>query len=114
MQNDYESEIRIMNTNKKTQLVWDPKITRKLLKLNDEFRFCPFCGAPIEENCECHKNFIVDYKPYKNSDGTVEPNRSVAVFHNNKKFQEDNSKLIEEIKAKKEAEEPTHISVDLD
>ena len=52
-----------MKTNKKTQLVWDPKIVRRLLKLNDEFRFCPSCGKPIEEDCECHKNFIVDYKP---------------------------------------------------
>lgn len=90
---------------KKTQLVWDPKITRKLLKLNGEIKFCPFCGKPIEENCECHKNFIVDYKPYKTSDGVIEPNRSVAVFQNNKKFQEDNAQIIEEIKAKKEAEE---------
>ena len=103
-----------MKTNKKTQLVWDPKIVRKLLKLNDEIRFCPFCGKSIEENCECHKNFIVDYKPYKNSDGVVEPNRSVAVFHNNKKFQEDNNKLIEEVKAKKEAEESEQLSIDFD
>ena len=95
-----------MKTNKKTQLVWDPKITRKLLKLNDEIRFCPSCGKPIEANCDCHKNFIVDYKPYKNSDGVVEPNRSVAVFQNNERFQEDNAKLIEEMKNKKETEEP--------
>ena len=114
MQNDYEREIRIMKTNKKTQLVWDPKIVRKLLKLNDEFRFCPSCGKPIEEGCECHKNFIVDYKPYKSSDGIVEPNRSVAVFQNNKKFQEDNAKLIEEMKAKKEGEEPEQLVIDLD
>ena len=103
-----------MKTNKKTQLVWDPKIVRKLLKLNDEFRFCPSCGKSIDENCPCHKNFIVDYKPYKNSDGIVEPNRSVAVFHNNKNFQEDNARLIDEIKAKKEAEESEQLSVDLD
>ena len=103
-----------MKTNKKTQLVWDPKITRKLLKMNDEFRFCPFCGKPISEDCECHKNFIVDYKPYKNSDGVIEPNRSVAVFQNNRKFQEDNNQLIEEAKAKKETEEPEQLCVDLD
>ena len=99
---------------KKTQLVWDPKITRKLLKLNGEFRFCPSCAKPIEDGCECHKNFIVDYKPYKNSDGEIEPNRSVAVFHNNKKFQEDNAKLIEEMKTKKENEESEQLMVDLD
>ena len=99
---------------KKTQLVWDPKITRKLLKLNDEFRFCPSCGKSLEEDCACHKNFIVDYKPYKTSDGVVEPNRSVAVFHNNKKFQEDNAMLIEEIKAKKEAEEAEQLTINFD
>ena len=103
-----------MNTNKKTQLVWDPKITRKLLKLNGEIRFCPYCGKPIEEDCECHKNFVVDYKPYKNSDGVVEPNRSVAVFQNNKKFQEDNAKFIEEMKVKKEAEDTVEVEVDVD
>ena len=99
---------------KKTQLVWDPKITRKLLKLNDEFRFCPSCGKLLEDNCACHKNFIVDYKPYKTSDGVVEPNRSVAVFQNNKSFQEDNAKLIEEMKAKKETEEAEQLSIDFD
>jgi hypothetical protein len=103
-----------MNKTKETQLVWDPKITRKLLKLNDKIKFCPSCGKPIEEECSCHKNFIVDYKPYKNSDGVIEPNRSVAVFHNNKKFQEDNNQLIEELKAKKEAEESEPLSIDLD
>ena len=51
---------------------------------------------------------------YKNSDGIVEPNRSVAVFQNNKKFQEDNNQLIEEAKAKKEIEESEQLSVDLD
>ena len=103
-----------MKTNKETQLVWDPKITRKLLKLNGEFKFCPFCGQPIEEDCECHKNFIVDYKPYKSSDGVIEPNRSVAVFQNNTKFQEDNAKLIEEMKVKKETEEFEQLSINLD
>ena len=103
-----------MKANKKTQLVWDPKIVRKLLKMNDEFRFCPSCARPIEEGCECHKNFIVDYKPYKNSDGAVEPNRSVAVFQNNKKFQEDNAQLIEEMSSKKEIEEPEQLTIDVD
>ena len=98
--------------NKKTQLVWDPKIVRKLLKMNDEFRFCPSCGTALVEGCACHKNLIVDYKPYKNSDGVIEPNRSVAVFQNNASFQEDNNKLIEEVKAKKEIEESEKLSVD--
>lgn len=103
-----------MKTNKKTQLVWDPKIVRKLLKLNAEIKFCPFCATPVEDGCDCHKNIVVDYKPYKNSDGVVEPNRSVAVFHNNKNFQEDNAKLIEEMKAKKETEDFEQISDDVD
>ena len=103
-----------MKNNKKTQLVWDPKIVRRLLKLNGEFRYCPSCGKSLDENCECHTNFIVDYKPYKTSDGIIEPNRSVAVFQNNKKFQEDNAKLIEEMKSKKENEDPEQISLDLD
>lgn len=103
-----------MKTNKKTQLVWDPKIVRKLLKMNGEFNFCPSCATPIENGCECHKNFIVDYKPYKSSDGVVEPNRSVAVFQNNTKFQEDNAKLIEEMKAKKEADELEQLTIDFD
>ena len=103
-----------MKTNKKTQLVWDPKITRKLLKMNGEFRFCPSCGTPIEGGCDCHKNFIVDYKPYKNSDGVIEPNRSVAVFQNNQKFQEDNAKLIEELNAKKEAADFEQLTLDVD
>ena len=103
-----------MKINKKTQLVWDPKIVRKLLKLNDEFRYCPACGRPLDEDCECHKNFIVDYKPYKSSDGVVEPNRSVAVFQNNTKFQEDNAKLIEEMKTKKEADELEQLTIDFD
>ena len=55
-----------------------------------------------------------DYKPYKSSDGVVEPNRSVAVFQNNKKFQEDNAKLIEEIKAKKEVEDYEQLAIDVD
>lgn len=103
-----------MNKTKKTQLVWDPKITRKLLKLNDDIKFCPFCGKPIDEDCSCHKNFIVDYKPYKNSDGVIEPNRSVAVFHNNKNFQEDNSQLLEEFKVKKEAEQEIEVELEID
>lgn len=109
-----KERVEIMKTNKKTQLVWDPKIVRKLLKLNAEIKFCPFCASPIENGCECHKNFIVDYKPYKNSEGVIEPNRSVAVFQNNKKFQEDNAKLIDEIKAKKEVEELEQVEICLD
>ena len=87
------------NENKKSKLVFNPKITRKLLKMNGEIRFCPFCGKPIEEDCECHKNIIIDSKPLRGSDNDA----SVPVFHNNKKFQADFAQLIEEEKAKKEA-----------
>ena len=102
------------NKTKKSQLVWDPKIVRKLLKLNTEIKFCPFCGTSIETGCNCHKNLIIDYKPYKNSDGVIEPNRSVAVFYNNAQLKEDNVHLIDEAKAKKEAEEPEQLSTEFD
>ena len=102
------------NKNKKSQLVWDPKITRKLLKMNDEMHFCPVCGKPMEENCSCHRNLIIDYKPYRNSDGVVVPESSVPVFANNPTFQADYAKLVEESKAKKEAEEPEQLRIDLD
>jgi len=89
---------------KKSQLVFEPKITRKLLKMNEEIKFCPVCGKPIEENCGCHMNMIIDYKPYRNSDGAIEPDRSVPVFLNTSTFQADYAQLVEEAKAKREAE----------
>lgn len=94
------------NKIKKSQLVFDPKMARRLLKLNDEIKFCPFCATPISEGCECHKNFVIDIKPYRNEDGIIVADRSVLVFNNNIAFQVDYNQMIEEAKAKKEEFEP--------
>ena len=101
-----------MNKAKKSQLVFDPKIGRKLLKMNGEIKFCPFCGKGINENCGCHLNIVVDIKPYREND--VMTDRSVLVFDNNAAFQADYAQLVEEAKAKKEAEEPEQLSIDFD
>ena len=102
------------NKTKKSQLVFDPKMARRLLKLNGEVKFCPFCATPMSEGCDCHKNIVVDIKPYRNEDGVIVPDRSVLVFENNSAFQADYSQMVEEAKAKKEAEEPEQLSIDLD
>lgn len=103
------------NKTKKSQLVFDMKTTRKLLKMNDEIRFCPFCGKSMAENCECHKNIIIDVKPYRNEEGIIESDRSVMVFDNNDNFQADFNQMIEETKTKKETEsEFEQLSIDLD
>jgi hypothetical protein len=103
------------NKTKKSQLVFDMKTTRRLLKMNDEIRFCPFCGKSMAENCECHKNIIIDVKPYRNEEGIIELDRSVMVFDNNDNFKVDFNHMIEEVKAKKEAEsEFEQLGADLD
>ena len=104
------------NENKKSKLVFDMKMVRKLLKMNEEVRFCPSCGRGINENCECHKNIVIDVKPYRNSEtGALEPDRSVIVFQNNEAFQNDLTQLIDEMKIKKEEHETEcEIEVDLD
>lgn len=100
------------NKVKKSQLVFDPKMARRLLKLNGETKFCPFCATPMSEGCECHKNLVVDIKPYRNEDGVIVPDRSVLVFENNSSFQADYNQMIEEAKAKKEELEPIEICLD--
>ena len=102
------------NKIKKSQLVFDPKMSRRLLKLNPTFKFCPFCGQTLEAHCECHKNIVVDVKPYRNDDGTIIPDRSVLVFDNNETFQADYNEMIEEVKAKREAEENEQLSIDME
>ena len=102
------------NKTKKSQLVFDMKATRKLLKMNSEIKYCPYCGKGIAENCECHKNIIIDVKPYRNELGTIEPDRSVMVFDNNASFQADFNQLIEDAKAKKETEQDVEIEVEFD
>lgn len=102
------------NKVKKSQLVFDMKTTRKLLKMNNEIKFCPFCGKLITDNCECHKNIVIDVKPYRNENGVIESDRSVMVFDNNTNFQADFNQLIEEAKAKKTAEEYEQLTIDID
>ena len=100
------------NKIKKSQLVFDPKMARKLLKLNGEVKFCPFCGVSISEGCDCHKNLVVDIKPYRNEDNVIVSDRSVLVFDNNSAFQTDYNQMIEEAKAKKEEFEQIEICLD--
>lgn len=88
-----------MENNKKSKLIFDPRITRKLLKMNSEIKFCPFCGKSMSEKCECHKNIIIDTKPLRGGNG-----ESISVFDNNESFQTDLAQIMDEIKAKKEAE----------
>ena len=102
------------NKTKKSQLVFDPKMTRRLLKLNQTFKFCPFCGQELLTPCECHKNFVIDVKPYRADDGIIVSDRSVFVFDNNSTFQADYNHMIEEAKAKKEIEEVEQLSIDFD
>lgn len=96
-----------MNKRKTSQLVFDMKLVRKLLKMNGEVRFCPFCGKSVEDNCGCHKNIIVDVKPKRDTE-----NETIAVFQNNENFQSDYNQLIEEIKTKKEDSEQLTIDFD--
>ena len=100
--------------NKKSKLCFDMKIVRKLLKMNGEIKFCPYCGKGIEENCECHKNFVVDIKPYRNDEGVVDKDRSVMVFNNNDSFKADYNQLMEELIAKKVERESEPVEVDVD
>ena len=102
------------NKIKKSQLVFDPKMSRRLLKLNSTIKFCPFCGQALEALCECHKNLIVDVKPYRSDDGTIIPDRSVLVFDNNSTFQADYNQMIEEAKAKREAEVEIEFDVEVE
>ena len=101
-----------MNKTKKSQLCFDPKIGRKLLKMNGTIKFCPFCGKDIKEGCGCHLNIVVDIKPYR--ENGVMTDRSVLVFDNNDSFKADYAQLVEEAKTKKESEEPEQLSIDFD
>ena len=101
------------NKTKKSQLVFDPKMARKLLKLNPTFKFCPFCGEALETQCECHKNLIVDIKPYRNENNVIVPERTVLVFENNPAFQMDYNKMIEEARTKRDVE-TEQVSFDID
>ena len=98
------------NNVKKSQLCFDPKVARKLLKMNSELKYCPYCGTALVEGCECHKNIVIDIKANREN---IE--KSIFVFDNNASFQSDFNQLMDEIKAKKEAEaEVESISIEVD
>lgn len=97
---DFRSE------NKKSKLIFDMKIVRKLLKMNGEPKFCPYCGKSLAEKCECHKNMIIDVKPMRGVEDAT-----IAVFQNNETFQADLTYIMDEIKAKKEAEESEQLGI---
>jgi hypothetical protein len=97
-------------TNKTSKLIFDMKLVRKLLKMNGELKFCPYCGKSLTDKCECHKNIIVDVKPLRGSEEAT-----IAVFANNESFQLDLTQIMDEIKTKKETEsEPEQLVMDLD
>ena len=99
----------INNKTKQSQLVFDMKLVRKLLKMNGAIHYCPYCGKSIEENCECHKNLIIDVKPKRETE-----NETIAVFQNNTSFQADYNQMLEEERSKKETTESEQLSIDID
>ena len=97
--------------NKASKLVFDPRITRKLLKMNGEPKYCPYCGKLLTEQCACHKNIVVDVKPLRGGAG----NETIAVFANSESFQKDFVEIVEEMKAKADAKkEPEQPEMDID
>lgn len=99
----------IKNENKKSQLVFEPRVARTLLKLNGEWKFCPFCGALLKDGCGCHKNFVTDTKPLR---GSVDA--SIFVFDNNAKFREDYSAVMDEFEAKSKVHNMEDEPVEID
>lgn len=79
--------MEIRNENKESKLVFDARIARAL----------------------CKKNFpIIDIKPLRG-----EPDKTVFVFANTEDFQKAFTQILDEIKAKKEAD-GEQLSMDLD
>lgn len=78
----------IKNENKKSKLVFDARIARAL----------------------CKKNFpIIDIKPLRG-----EPDKTVFVFANTEEFQVAFSQIMDEVKAKKDLNEPEQLEMALD
>jgi hypothetical protein len=99
------------NENKASKLVFDPRVTRKLLKMNGTPKYCPYCGKALAEKCECHKNIVVDVKPLRGGVG----GETIAVFANSESFQKDFTEVMEEMKAKAEAKKGAEMpEMDLD
>lgn len=91
----------LKNENKKSKLIFDMRIVRKLLKMNGEPKFCPYCGVSLDNGCDCHKNMIIDVKKMRDTN-----NETIAVFANTASFKNDFDAIMAEIKEKKETEEP--------
>ena len=79
--------------NKKSKLVFDPRITRAILKKNptEPAKFCRYCGKSLDEGCGCPEFYtVVDVKKLRGSvDG------SIHIFENTPGFQ----KVYEEVYA---------------
>ena len=106
----------IRNENKTSRLVFDMRVVRKLLKMNGEPKYCPYCGKLLTENCGCHKNMIIDVKKARGTDEAT-----IAVFMNNESFQKDFTDVMDDMKAKPDTKkEPVvvqdtdHVEMDLD
>lgn len=84
--------------NKKSKLIFDQKMSRKLLKMNGEFKFCPCCGKALIDGCDCNTNLIIDVKKKRDSE-----NETISVFLNTPGFQKNFDALMAEYKAKEEA-----------
>lgn len=93
----------IMENEKDTRvsrLICDARVARKLLKLNGEPKYCPYCGEALTNNCACHKNIMIDTKPNKSN-----PDKSVFIFSNLETFKADLEEISAEIKSKEEVKE---------
>lgn len=90
-----------------SRLVCDARVARKLLKLNGELKYCPYCGETLANNCACHKNIMIDTKPNKSN-----PDKSVFIFHNLGSFKVDLEAVTAEVVAKDELKkEPIEIEM---
>ena len=106
----------IRNENKTSRLVFDMRVVRKLLKMNGDPKYCPYCGKLLTENCGCHKNMIIDVKKARGTDEAT-----IAVFMNNESFQKDFTDVMDDMKAKPDtkkdpvvAQDTDHVEMDLD
>lgn len=92
------------NNNKKSKLIFDMRITRKLLKKNptQEAKYCRYCGKLLSEHCGCQQPVeVVDVKPLRDH-----PESTIAVFENTEWFQKAFDEIMSELKSYKEEEVP--------
>lgn len=84
--------------NKKSKLVFDMKIVRKLLKKNPTIKeqYCRYCGRLLSEKCDCVQPFtIIDVKPLRDN-----PSATIAIFADTPEFQKALSEVTEDFKNK--------------